>query len=46
LTTSCTDEVISADFTWPGDQLGCAALTRAETPAETGLDMDVPAIAW
>ena len=26
--------------------VGCAALTSAETPAECGLDIDVPAIAW
>ena len=43
---SCTDEVIRADLICPGVQLGCTALTRAETPAECGLDMDVPAMIW
>ncbi len=46
LTTSCADEVISADLIIAGDQSGCAAFTSAETPAECGLDIDVPAIAW
>ena len=46
LTTVCTDEVISADLISAGVQVGCAALTSAETPAECGLDIEVPAIAW
>src|SRR3954449_4731503 len=45
LTTVCTDEVISADLISAGVQVGCAALTSAETPAECGLDIEVPAIA-
>ena len=44
--TFCTDEVINADLIWPGVQLGCAAFSSAATPAECGLDIDVPAIAW
>src|SRR5690349_24861476 len=44
LTTVCTDEVIRADLIIGGVHVGCAALTRAETPAECGLDIDVPAI--
>ncbi len=46
LTTACVDDVISADLIMPGVQSGCAALTRADMPAECGLDIDVPAIAW
>ena len=46
LTTSWTDEVMSADLISAGVQSGCAAFTSAETPAECGLDIDVPAIAW
>ena len=46
LTTLCTDEVISADLISAGVQVGCAALTSAEAPAECGLDIEVPAIAW
>ena len=46
LTTAWTDEVISADLISAGVQVGCAALTSAETPAACGLDIDVPAIAW
>src|SRR3954462_7405019 len=45
LTTVCTDEVISADLISAGVHVGCAALTSAETPAECGLDIEVPAIA-
>ena len=45
LTTACTDEVMSADLIISGVQVGWAALTSAETPAECGLDIDVPAIA-
>ena len=46
LTTCCSEEVISADFTCPGVQSGCAARTRAEMPVACGLDIEVPAIAW
>ncbi len=46
LTTVCTDDVMSADLISSGVHDGCAALTSAETPAECGLDIDVPAIAW
>ncbi len=46
LTTVCTDEVISADLISAGVQVGCDALTSAETPAACGLDIEVPAIAW
>ena len=45
-TTLVSAEVISADLIIAGDQSGCAALTSAETPAECGLDIEVPAIAW
>src|SRR4051812_41181060 len=45
LTTVCTDEVISADLIMAGVHAGCDAFTSAETPAECGLDIDVPAIA-
>ena len=45
LTTACTAEVMSADLISSGVQDGCAALTRAETPAACGLDIEVPAIA-
>src|SRR5262245_50711917 len=34
-----------ADLISAGVQSGCAALTSAETPAECGLDIEVPAIA-
>ncbi len=37
---------MSADLIIAGVQLGCAALTSADAPAECGLDMDVPPIAW
>ena len=46
LTTAWIDEVISADLISAGDQVGCAALTSADAPAECGLDIEVPAIAW
>src|SRR6478752_1992187 len=45
LTTVWTDDVISADLIIAGVHVGWAALTSAETPAECGLDIDVPAIA-
>src|SRR3954468_14632772 len=45
LTTAWTDEVIRADLIIDGVHVGCAALTSAETPAECGLDIEVPAIA-
>src|SRR4051812_43763978 len=45
LTTDCTDDVMRADLIIGGVHVGWAALTRAETPAECGLDIDVPAIA-
>src|SRR5580765_1258733 len=46
LTTDCTDDVMRADLISSGVHVGCAALTSAETPAECGLDIEVPAIAW
>src|SRR4051794_18653317 len=45
LTTDCSDEVMSADLISSGVHVGCAAFTRIETPAECGLDIEVPAIA-
>src|SRR3954447_5456528 len=45
LTTLWTEEVIRADLISGGVQSGCAALTSAETPAECGEDIEVPAIA-
>src|SRR4051794_628762 len=45
LTTDCSDEVIRADLIISGVHVGWAALTSAETPAECGLDIDVPAMA-
>ena len=38
--------VISADLAAAGVQSGWACLSRANTPATCGLDIDVPAIAW
>src|SRR3954464_10702959 len=46
LTTFVSADVMSADLIIAGDQSGCAALTSAEAPAECGLDIEVPAIAW
>jgi hypothetical protein len=46
LVTLCSDDVMSADLTWPGVQSGCAAITSADTPAACGDDIEVPAIAW
>src|SRR5262249_45942628 len=46
LRTSWTDDVIMADLTWPGVQVGCAANTSAATPVACGADIDVPAMAW
>src|SRR5580765_1505908 len=44
-TPSGSADVISADLISAGFQSGCAAFTRIETPAECGLDIEVPAIA-
>ena len=38
--------VISADFASAADHSGCACLSRAKDPATTGLDIEVPAMAW
>src|SRR3954466_1998872 len=46
LTTAVTAEVMRPDLIIAGVHVGWAALTSAETPAECGLDIDVPAIAW
>ena len=37
---------MAADFTIAGVHVGCSWSTRSRTPAMTGLDIDVPAIAW
>src|SRR6266511_3697754 len=41
-----TADVISADLIWPAVQAGWAARSSADTPAEWGAAMDVPAMAW
>ena len=45
LTTLWTEEVMSADLICSGVHEGWAALTRADTPAACGLDIEVPAMA-
>jgi hypothetical protein len=39
-------DVMRADLTCPGVQLGWIALTSAATPEAYGLDIDVPAMDW
>src|SRR5512143_1189304 len=38
--------LINADLAIAGVQSGCACFSNAYMPAVTGLDIDVPAIAW